>query len=80
MNFLCFYALACSGSLSLFILLTSTLHVLSDAIITTYDSAIIYNMPVITRSQSKRASATEVLLTNSSIILPDSLISESTSI
>jgi len=80
MNFLCFYALACSGSLSLFILLTSTLHVLSDAIITTYDSAIIYNMPVITRSQSKRASATEVLLTNSSIILPGSLISESTSI
>jgi hypothetical protein len=79
MNFLCFYALACSGSLSIFFLFTLTLHVLSDIITTSYDLAIIYNMPVITRSQSKRASGTEVLLTNSSTNLPDSLISESNS-
>jgi len=60
-------------------LFTLTLHVLSDIITTSYDLAIIYNMPVITRSQSKRASGTEVLLTNSSTNLPDSLISESNS-
>jgi hypothetical protein len=78
MNSLYYFSLACSGWLSIILLLTSTMHALSDSTIITHDLDFIYNMPVITRSQSKVASVTEVLLMTSSTNLPDSLLSEST--
>jgi len=75
MTSLYYFALACSGWLSLIFLITSITHVLSVSITLNYDSDIIYNMPVITRSQSKAVSNTEVLLTTSSTNYHDPILS-----
>ena len=75
MTSLYYFALACSGWLSLIFYITSITHVLSVSLTLHYDSDIIYNMPVITRSQSKAVSNTEVLLTTSSTNYQDPLLS-----
>jgi hypothetical protein len=73
-----YFTLTCSEWLSILLLFTSTATVLSISSPINYDLDIIYNMPVITRSQSKAASVTEVLSTATSINSQDSLLVGST--
>jgi len=56
-----FFALAYFGCLSILLFVNTTHLVLSYPFIFTYNLAIITNMPVITRSQSRKTSFTEVL-------------------
>jgi hypothetical protein len=58
MFFLIFCTFICLGCLSITSLITSSVFIWSISTIYTYDLAIIYNMPVITRSQSQNLTVT----------------------
>jgi hypothetical protein len=77
MTFLIICAFACSQWLSIISLLTTTLHVLSIPQLILYDSAIIYNMPVITRSQSRASLITPAELLQLSLTLINTSLLES---
>jgi hypothetical protein len=73
MFFLIFCAFICSGCLSITSLITSLVFIWSISTTYTYDLAIIYNMPVITRSQSRKLIVTPAEPSVSSTNLTTSL-------